>query len=70
MQKFREKLKNIPTDTPLVCSFINFQLNKDQGLSVENKVLSLNNHEEDQRQANSQGLRFFFARKSKTLVMG
>jgi hypothetical protein len=48
MQKFKEKLKNSPTNAPLVCSSENSQLNKDQSPSVEDIVLSLNSSEVDQ----------------------
>jgi hypothetical protein len=43
MQKFKAKLKNVPTDAPQVCSSINPALNRDQSLSVQGKVLTLNN---------------------------
>jgi len=48
MQKFKEKLKNTPTNAQLVCSSVNSQLNKDENPSVESMVLSLNNSEVDQ----------------------
>jgi len=47
MQKFKAKFKNVPTDAPQVCSSTNSVLNKDQSLSVQNKVLTLNNLEVD-----------------------
>jgi len=63
MQKFKEKLKNIPTDTSLVCSSVNSQLNKEETLSVENTVLSLNIPEENQVQQTERPL------KSKVFVL-
>jgi len=50
MQKFKAKLKNVPMDTPQVCSSTNSSLNRDQSLSEKNKVLTLNNLEVDQHQ--------------------
>ena len=50
MQKFKVKLKNVPTDAPQVRSSTNSVLNKDQSLSVPDKVLALNNLEVDQHQ--------------------
>ena len=47
MQKLLEKLKNTPTNAPQVCSSVNSSLNKDQSLSVKNKVLSNNNPDVD-----------------------
>ena len=47
MQKLSVELKNIPTDTPLVCSPINSVLNRDQSLSVQDIVLTDNNFEVD-----------------------
>ena len=47
MQKLSEKLKNTPTDTPLVCSPVNDKLNKDENLSAYRIVLSDNSHEVD-----------------------
>jgi len=43
MQKFDLKLKNTPKDAPQVLCSVNSSLNKDQSLSVKNKVLELNN---------------------------
>ncbi len=48
MQQFKEELKNIPTDASQVCSSINSQLNREETLSVESKVLSLNNGDVNQ----------------------
>jgi hypothetical protein len=45
MQKLSKELKNVPTDTSLVCSPANMALNRDQGLSVPSKVLIDNNPE-------------------------
>jgi hypothetical protein len=50
MQQFRVKLKNVPTDAPQVCSSTNSVLNRDQSLSVQDKVLALNNLGVDQHQ--------------------
>lgn len=56
MQKLQEKLKNVPKDTSLVLCSTNSGLNKDQSLSDQNKVLSCNNSEENQRSTNNQSL--------------
>ena len=48
MQQFKEELKNVPRNALLVSCSTNSQLNKEEILSVENKVLSLNNPEVDQ----------------------
>jgi len=46
MQKFKEKLKNTPTNAQLVCSSVNSQLNKDENPSVEsNESKMFNIHE-------------------------
>jgi hypothetical protein len=45
MKKLSVKLKNTPTDTSLVCSSVRGQLNRDQSLSVDHKVLTDNNSE-------------------------
>lgn len=50
MQKFKAKLKDTHTDAPQVCSSVNPVLNRDQSLSVQDKVRALNNLEVDQRQ--------------------
>jgi len=50
MQKFKVRLKNVPTDTPQVCSSTNHILNKDQSLSVCDIVPALNNPDVDQHQ--------------------
>jgi 5-methylcytosine-specific restriction endonuclease McrA len=54
MQKFKKKLKNIPTDASQVCSSINSGLNKDENLSdqsgLQNDKLFLNNPDENLRQ--------------------
>jgi len=63
MQKFKEELKNTPKDTSLVLCSVNSQLNKDQSLSVENIVLSLNNPKENQAQQTERPL------KSKVFVL-
>ncbi len=47
MQQFKAKLKNTPMDAPLVCSSVNSVLNKEETLSVQGKVLALNNLEVD-----------------------
>lgn len=48
MQKFKEKIKNLPTNTSLVRCSKTCQLNKEETLSVDKKALSLNNPEENQ----------------------
>ena len=47
MQKFNLKLKNTPKDAPQVLCSVNSSLNKDQSLSVKNKVLELNSPDVD-----------------------
>jgi hypothetical protein len=47
MQKFNLKLKNTPKDAPQVLCSVNSSLNKDESLSVKNKVLELNNPDVD-----------------------
>lgn len=47
MQKLSLKLKNVPTDAPQVRSSTSLQLNRDQSLSVVDKVLDDNNVEVD-----------------------
>ena len=49
MQKLQIELKNVPTDTSLVCSSTNSGLNKEEILSDQNKVLTCNNSEENLR---------------------
>lgn len=46
-QKLSGKLKNIPTDTSLVCSSISSGLNREKTLSVQDKVLTDNLLEEN-----------------------
>lgn len=43
MQKFKAKFQNSPTDAPQVCSSENSVLNREETLSVQDKVLALNN---------------------------
>ena len=43
MQQLLVKLNNTPTDASQVCSSVNYQLNRDQNLSVGSKVLANNN---------------------------
>ena len=50
MQKFKAKLKNVPRNAPQVSCSTSTVLNKDQSLSVQSKVLTLNNLEVDLRQ--------------------
>lgn len=57
MQKFKEKLKNSPRDTSLVLCSETCQLNKEETLSVDGKVLSLNNLEENQFQHTESSLK-------------
>ena len=52
MQKFKEKLKNTPKDASQVLCSVNSQLNKEETLSVQSKVLSLNNPDENQSELN------------------
>ena len=66
MQKFDLKLKNTPTNAPQVCSSVNSSLNKDQSLSVKNKVLELNNPDVDQSQHTVKPLKLFVYVISKT----
>ena len=47
MQQFKEKLKNVPIGAPQACSSTSLVLNRDQSLSVQGKVLTLNNLEVD-----------------------
>jgi hypothetical protein len=46
-KKLQVKLKNTPTDTPLVCSSVSSGLNKEEIPSVQNKVLACNTPEVD-----------------------
>ena len=46
-QKLSGKLKNTPTDTSLVCSSVSSGLNREETLSVQNKVLLDNSLEEN-----------------------
>ena len=46
-QKLQVKLKNTPTDAPLVCSSVSSGLNKEEIPSVQDKVLACNNLEVD-----------------------
>lgn len=48
-QKLSGELKNIPTDSSLVCSSISSELTREETLSVQNKVLADNNLEENQQ---------------------
>ena len=52
-QKLSGELKNIPTDTSLVCSPISSGLNREETLGVQNKVLTDNNLEENQHSGRS-----------------
>jgi len=45
MQKLQGKFKNTPKDASQVPCSVNFQLNRDESLSAENKVLTCNNPE-------------------------
>lgn len=53
MQKLQKKLKNVPTDTSLVCSSISSGLNKEETLSDQSTVLFCNNSEENQQKHKS-----------------
>jgi RRXRR protein/HNH endonuclease len=50
VQKFKARLKNVPTDTPLVCSSTSPVLNRLQRVSVQDKVQTLNTLEVDHSQ--------------------
>lgn len=52
MQKLQVKLKNVPKDTHQVSCSTNFQLNKEETLSVENIILTCNNSNGDQSELN------------------
>lgn len=56
-QKLSAKLKNTPRNTSLVPCSVNSVLNKEETLSVQNKVLTDNNLEENQLQKKRQNLR-------------
>jgi len=47
MQKLSGELKNTPTSTSLACSSVSSELNKEETLSVQNKLLTDNNSEEN-----------------------
>ncbi len=49
MQKLSVKLKNTPRDTSLVPCSVSSVLNREETLSVQNKVLADNNSEENLR---------------------
>jgi len=49
MQKLQGKLKNAPRDTSLVPCSVSSVLNKDESPSVQSKILTCNNSEENQR---------------------
>jgi len=49
MQKLQAKLKNAPRDTSLVPCSVSSVLNKDESPSVQSKILTCNNSEENQR---------------------
>ena len=63
MQKFKEKLKNSPKDASQVFCSETCQLNKEETLSVDGIVLSLNNPDENQVQQTERPL------KSKVFVL-
>jgi len=50
MQTLQLELKNVPTDTSLVCSSTNLVLNRSESDSVQDKVLDCNNPEVNQRE--------------------
>ena len=52
-QKLSGELKNTPTDTSPVCSSVSSGLNKEETLSVQNKVLTDNTLEENQHSGKS-----------------
>ena len=57
-QKLSGELRNTPTDTSLVCSSVSPGLNRAGTLSVQGKVLTDNNLEENQQSGKTgQGLR-------------
>jgi len=47
MQQFKVKFKNVPMDAPLVHCSTNSVLNREEILSVQDKVRTLNNLEVD-----------------------
>jgi len=49
MQKLQVELKNVPRDASLVSCSTSLQLNRDQSLSVVDKVLTCNNPEVNHR---------------------
>jgi len=53
MQKLSVKLKNTPTDTPQVCSSVSLGLNREETLSVQDKVLADNISDVDLRSGKS-----------------
>jgi len=57
MQQLQLELKNVPTDTPQVCSTTSLRLNKDESLSALDKVLDCNNPEVDLHQHHTGGLK-------------
>ena len=58
MQQFKAKLKNTPRDTSQVPCSVNPVLNRDENLSVQDKVLTLNSLDVDLLQhKGGQGLR-------------
>lgn len=59
MQKLLVKLKNTPTDASQVCSSVNFQLNKEETLSVESKVLANNSPDGDLSKNTRRPLKLF-----------
>lgn len=57
MQKFKEKLKNTPEDTSLALCSVNHQLNKEETLSEDGIVRSLNDSEENRVQQAERSLK-------------
>ena len=71
MQKLQVKLKNVPTNTSLVCSSTSLQLNKEETLSVVDKVLDCNNPEVNQVQQTERSLKakvFVLNKQGKPLM--
>ena len=71
MQKLSVEFKNTPVDTPQVHCSVNSQLNEEETLGVENKVLADNNLDGGQRHTNSQGLQpkvFVISKNGKPLM--
>jgi len=70
-QKLQAKLKNTPRNTSLVPCSVNSGLNRDQSLSVQNKVRTCNNPEENQFQHTERPLKplvYVLSKRGKPLM--